>query len=115
MRDQIFNMEWVRIGDATYCFHDSLPQTGEFGVYELGVGFSEDRVKPIYLGQGELYFRLYNHASGRSHEPIKSCLDYWLNNGYSLYCRYKISWSDEAREMEKNLKNLYLYDCNSFY
>lgn len=114
MREQIFTSPWVRIADATYCFHDNLPQTGEFGVYELGVGSNEESVRAIYVGQGELYFRLYNHAINQSPKGVKDCLQYYLDSGLSLYCRYKICWADEARALEKALKNRYLYDCTSF-
>jgi hypothetical protein len=115
MRNQIFLKPWICIADARYCYHDDIPQTGEFGIYELGVRKNEERIRPVYIGHGELYFSLLNHATSRGNEFIRNCLDYYLEEGYSLYCRYKICWPDEAIGLEKSLKSSYLYDCNSFF
>ncbi len=114
MRDQVFTDPWIRIADARYCYHDNLPQTGEYGIYELGIQKFDEPIRAIYIGHGQLYYRMLGHSTNNDNNPLRGCLEDYLEDGYTLYCRTKICWSDEAVKLVKSLKSCYLYDCNSF-
>lgn len=81
--------------------------------YELGLGGKSVNPKnSVYVGEtGNLYRRMNEHGSGRSH--LNNILTESIYNNKLIYCRYiKFSTRSEAQILQNNLLDRYNYKWN---
>lgn len=82
------------------------------GVYVLGVSKGRGPKKIIYVGQscGSLYSRIVSYATRGGH--IAGLIYKYLQEGYSLYYKYRECRSNNPIDLEADLLSRFNFPCN---
>lgn len=102
---------WRKIADSGGWYDEQFDYEGP-ACYELGVGPTSTRVSPKYVGEtSNERARMSQYASGSSH--LEKEIAHYLGRRYNLYYRgIACSSKKEAKEMQDNLLDRYVYDWN---